>query len=148
METTVMVKEIQPSDGNRPHRLIDGNGTEYSTFKDPIIEPAKALVGAQAVVTYTEKQNGNFTNRYLEGITPATPEVAATNGAGTTYDADTTPNVSEQMMKTALLSPGLGALVDKGIITDFQQFKLALCDLATTACAWQPEVAKDKSIPF
>lgn len=49
----------------------DGNGKVYTTFVAGIGNAALQYEGGPAIVEFTEKQNGDFTNRYLESIKPA-----------------------------------------------------------------------------
>lgn len=51
------------------------DGREYSTLKGDVASAAEALVGQLATVEYSERQNGQFTNYSLEGISAA-PEGA------------------------------------------------------------------------
>lgn len=49
----------------------DGNGTEYTTFIAGRGNAALQYEGRSARIEWTEKQNGQYTNRYLEKIEPA-----------------------------------------------------------------------------
>lgn len=46
-------------------------GTKYVTFDAALGNSIPSFVGQQAEYDFTEKQNGQFTNRYLEAIRPA-----------------------------------------------------------------------------
>lgn len=70
-------------------KLIDANGVEYTTFKADIGNIAAGYAGKQASITYTEKQNGQYTNRYLDSIEPVKVDpVAARAPDGVNADWD------------------------------------------------------------
>jgi len=51
--------------------VIKSDGKEFTTFKRDLAASAKAMIGQQAKIDYTEKQNGEWTNRYLENVESA-----------------------------------------------------------------------------
>lgn len=79
---TVVVKELKTATVGTPpktlHKLIDGEGLEYATFKEAIIAPARELEGKSAVLNFTVKttikDGTTYTNRYLDKVDPAAEE--------------------------------------------------------------------------
>lgn len=83
METTqtridnVLVKNL--NDGRSVYRVMVGD-REYTTFKRDIAEAAKELIGYEAELGFQVKQNGNFTNYYLDSVLPVRPIHQTGNG--------------------------------------------------------------------
>ena len=73
-ELTAVVDDVRVKklSDDRQFYVIKSDGKEFSTFKRDLAASAKALIGQQAKIDYTEKQNGEWTNRYLENVESAT----------------------------------------------------------------------------
>jgi hypothetical protein len=54
---------------NRPGKIKFSDGIEVSTFNEALLAMANNGRGQLAEYVFTEKQNGRFTNRYLESLT-------------------------------------------------------------------------------
>ena len=96
MEATVLIKETEMKD-NGWFEITDGNGTKFSINSNgkngsELIDTARGLGGQTVKLTYTEKQNGKFTNRYVNSVEAVTEE-QSTNG---TYKSDPAKNRSIQ----------------------------------------------------
>lgn len=89
METTVQISEVESRSVNTSrgpsvvYNIKGGDGRSYSTFKADLGQKAAALRGQAATLGYTEKQNGKYTNYYLDSVEPAgdTFVAPAANGA-------------------------------------------------------------------
>ena len=57
-------------EGNKPYNIIDEKNTRFSTFNAELGEEAKKYIGKRGVVTFTVKQNGQYTNNYFEKFEP------------------------------------------------------------------------------
>lgn len=53
------------------HIFKDQQGNEYTTWKTEIANVAFGLLNQPVVVDFTEKQNGQYTNRVLDGVVGA-----------------------------------------------------------------------------
>jgi hypothetical protein len=79
LQTTAMIKEvtkrnIEPKSGAAPFTLFeieDSDGTKWTTKKQGLALEAHSLVGKMASIDGTIKENGQYKNYYLEGITEA-----------------------------------------------------------------------------
>ncbi len=78
------VKAFQTQSGNTRYVLVDENGNEYTTFKEPIARQAVAAEGRRARIAYHEQERNGFTNVYLDRVEPL-PEEDVEGGAD---DAD------------------------------------------------------------
>jgi hypothetical protein len=68
--TVAEVKAFKTQSGNTRFVLRDGEGREYTTFREQIARDAVASEGRRARITFHEQQRGNFTNVYLDGVEP------------------------------------------------------------------------------
>lgn len=72
---TVKIEAVYtPRPGSDWFDIKDSTGTRYSTRKREIADQAKALEGQVAILSFTERQNGQWTNRYLDAALPALPD--------------------------------------------------------------------------
>jgi len=73
MEKEVVVSKVdavRTRNGNTRYVLRDEAGNEYTTFKEAIAREALAAEGGRARIEYHEQQRGEFTNVYLDAVTP------------------------------------------------------------------------------
>jgi hypothetical protein len=96
-EATVTIAAVdarQTQSGNTRFVIRDGDGREYTTFRETIARDAIAAEGRRARVTYHEQQRGQFTNVYLDSVEPLADDA----------DAAATPDatVEEVAWKTAV----------------------------------------------
>lgn len=71
MERTVHVQEVEAfttRSGNTRYVLRADDGSEYTTFKEPIARQAVAAEGRQARIEFHEQQRDGFTNVYLDKV--------------------------------------------------------------------------------
>ena len=68
--TVAEVKALKTQSGNTRFVLRDGEGREYTTFREQIARDAVAAEGRKARITFHEQQRGNFTNVYLDAVEP------------------------------------------------------------------------------
>ena len=66
--TVASVDAKETRSGNTRYVLVDGDGNEYTTFREAIARAAKAAEGKHARVTYHEETRGRFRNVYLDGV--------------------------------------------------------------------------------
>jgi hypothetical protein len=64
------VKAFKTQSGNTRFVLCADDGSEYTTFKEPIAKQALAAEGKRAVIEFHEQQRNGFTNVYLDKVTP------------------------------------------------------------------------------
>jgi hypothetical protein len=62
------VKAFKTQSGNTRFVLVDGEGREYTTFREEIARTAVAAEGHRARITFHEQQRGRFTNVYLDSV--------------------------------------------------------------------------------
>ena len=70
-EAIVIVKSVEArktQSGKTLFVLTDGQGREYTTFKEPIAKQAIAAEGKRAQIQFHETQKGTFTNVYLDAV--------------------------------------------------------------------------------
>ena len=79
------VKAFKTRSGNTRFVLVDDQGNEYSTFKEPIAAKLPGLEGRRARIKYHEQERDGFTNVYLDAVEPLQD---AREGAGGPSDAD------------------------------------------------------------
>jgi hypothetical protein len=91
--TIADVRTFETRGGNLRYVVRDGDGDEYTTFRERIGEAAKALEGRRVRIEYHEEERGQYTNVYLDKVEPAPAE----DGGGS---ADTDP--SEAAWRTAV----------------------------------------------
>jgi hypothetical protein len=112
-------KAFKTKSGNTRYVLVDEQGKEYSTFKEPIAAKLPGLEGKRARITFHEQDRDGFTNVYLDDVVP----IEATSGAGEDDDAD------EIGWKTAidaapyLLSPEARNVPPRELFEKLQPFK-------------------------
>jgi hypothetical protein len=68
--TVAEVKAFKTQSGNTRFVLRDGEGREYTTFREQIARDAVAAEGRRARITFHEQQRNGFTNVYLDGVEP------------------------------------------------------------------------------
>jgi hypothetical protein len=72
-EKTVHVDEVKAfktQSGNTRFVLRADDGTEYTTFKEPIAKQALAAEGKRAKIAFHEQERNGFTNVYLDKVEP------------------------------------------------------------------------------
>jgi hypothetical protein len=70
-EATVTIAEVealQTQSGTTRFVVRDGDGREYTTFRERIARDALAAEGRRARITFHEQQRGRFTNVYLDSV--------------------------------------------------------------------------------
>jgi hypothetical protein len=88
-EATVTIAHVdarQTQSGNTRYVIRDGDGREYTTFRETIARDAIAAEGRRARVTYHEQQRGQFTNVYLDSVEPLADDVEAASGPDATVE--------------------------------------------------------------
>ena len=75
------VKAFQTKSGNVRYVLRDGDGNEYTTFREEIARSAVAAEGKRARIEFHEQQRGGFTNVYLDKVEPVEEEHEASASA-------------------------------------------------------------------
>jgi hypothetical protein len=66
--TVAEVKGFKTQSGNTRFVLRDGEGREYTTFREQIARDALAAEGRRARISFHEQQRGGFTNVYLDRV--------------------------------------------------------------------------------
>ena len=82
-EATVRVDEVKAlrtQSGKTRFVLVDENGNEYTTFKEPIARDALAAEGRRARIEYHEQERNGFHNVYLDRVEPLEEPSAAAEG--------------------------------------------------------------------
>jgi hypothetical protein len=64
------VRTFETSGGNTRFVMRDGDGKEYTTFREAIGEAAKRAEGRRARIEFHENQRGQYTNVYLDKVEP------------------------------------------------------------------------------
>jgi hypothetical protein len=80
------VKAFKTKSGNTRFVLKDGEGNEYTTFREGIARQALAAEGGRARIEYHEEQRDGYRNIYLDGVEPL--EDQETSGADLSRDAE------------------------------------------------------------
>jgi hypothetical protein len=62
------VKAFKTQSGNTRFVLRADDGTEYTTFKEPIAKQALAAEGKRARIGFHEQERNGFTNVYLDRV--------------------------------------------------------------------------------
>jgi hypothetical protein len=78
-ERTVRVDEVKAfktQSGNTRFVLRADDGSEYTTFKEPIAKQAIAAEGKQARIEFHEQERNGFTNVYLDRVETVEPDDA------------------------------------------------------------------------
>jgi hypothetical protein len=89
------VKAFKTQSGNTRFVLRADDGTEYTTFKEPIARQAIAAEGKRARIEFHEQQRNGFTNVYLDKVELLEDE----SGGG---DGDGAKSADEVAWKTAV----------------------------------------------
>jgi len=77
MDAVVRIAEVQAVEtrsGTIRFVVKDGDGNEYTTFRESIGQRAQQLEGKRARIEYHEQQRGQYTNVYLDKVEPAPEE--------------------------------------------------------------------------
>jgi hypothetical protein len=80
MDATIQVQSVRTFEtrsGSTRYVVADGDGKEYTTFREHIGNAALGLEGKRARIEYHEEKRGNFDNVYLDKIEPAPEEPGA-----------------------------------------------------------------------
>jgi hypothetical protein len=83
MEAVVTIAEVEPvktRSGTIRYAVRDGDGNEYTTFRESIGERAQQLQGQRVRIEYHEQQRGAYTNVYLDKVEPAPQEAGGAGG--------------------------------------------------------------------
>ena len=78
------VKAFKTKSGNTRVVLKDGEGNEYTTFREGIARQALAAEGARARIECHEEQRNGYTNVYLDKVEPLEYD----EGGGSDADRD------------------------------------------------------------
>ena len=70
------VREFETKSGNVRFVVRDGDGNEYTTFREAIGTAAKRAEGKRARIEYHENQRGQYTNVYLDKVEPVPDDEA------------------------------------------------------------------------
>ena len=62
------VKGLRTKSGKTRFVLRDGEGREYTTFRESIARDALAAEGRRARITFHEEERGEYTNVYLDSV--------------------------------------------------------------------------------
>ncbi len=74
MDKTVTIQDVRTFEtrgGSVRYVVRDGDGDEYTTFRERIGEAAKALEGRRVRIEYHEEERGQYKNVYLDKVEPA-----------------------------------------------------------------------------
>jgi hypothetical protein len=63
------VKALKTRSGNTRFVLVDEDGNEYTTFKEPAAAKLPGLEGRRARIDFHEQERNGFTNVYLDDVT-------------------------------------------------------------------------------
>jgi hypothetical protein len=80
MEAVVTIDSVRTFEtrgGNVRYVIRDGEGKEYTTFREAIGKHATELEGRRVSIAYHEEERGRFTNVYLDKVEPAPAEAQA-----------------------------------------------------------------------
>jgi hypothetical protein len=75
------VKARQTRSGNTRYVLVDEDGNEYSTFREPIARKAVEAEGGRARIRFHEEERNGYTNVYLDAVEPLEEEEPASGDA-------------------------------------------------------------------
>ena len=90
------VKAFKTSSGNTRFVLRDGEGREYTTFREEVARSALEAEGRRARVRFHEQQRGRYTNVYLDAVDVLDDDGAREHGR------DAAEPVDEVAWKTAI----------------------------------------------
>jgi hypothetical protein len=82
------VEQVETRSGNTRWVVRDGDGNEYSTFREHIGEQAEKAQGGRAHIEFHEERRGSFRNVYLDAIRPVTDAAASGSEGGSDSDPD------------------------------------------------------------
>lgn len=68
--TIAEVEAVKTRSGTIRYVVRDGDGNEYTTFRESIGQRAQELEGKRARIEYHEQQRGQYTNVYLDKVEP------------------------------------------------------------------------------
>src|SRR5215213_6088612 len=71
------VEAVKTKSGTIRFVVRDGDGNEYTTFRESIGERAQQLEGKRVRIEYHEQQRGQYTNVYLDKVEPAPDDAGA-----------------------------------------------------------------------
>lgn len=101
MGNIVKIREVKGPNGNGWFSVIDGNDVEYTTKKKDLADKALSLAGQNAEIEFTLKENGQYTNRYLDKVQPA---AAPPSGGGSGPSQETVGRMARfSAMNTAAI---------------------------------------------
>ena len=83
MEALTTIEDVRTFDtrgGNTRYVVRDGDGNEYTTFRETIGDKAAELEGQRVRIEYHEEQRGRYTNVYLDKVEPAPADDQASSG--------------------------------------------------------------------
>lgn len=140
---TAVIEDVtakQTSTGKTMYSVVI-DGKKITTFDLPVAEKAKALKGQKATVEFVEKQNGEFLNRNVTGITGAAPVAAA-------FTVE--PGKDEQIARAVALKAAVDFQGGKGSVLDVKLAADEFLAWLQGAPVGQPAAAVDESdgIPF
>ena len=75
------VTDVETRGGNVRYVVRDGDGNEYTTFREQIGKRARDLEGQTARIEFHEEQRGRYTNVYLDKVEPAPQDDDAAGGS-------------------------------------------------------------------
>jgi hypothetical protein len=68
------VKAFETRSGNTRYVLVDGDGNEYTTFREAIARKAVEAEGRRARIRFHEAERNGFRNVYLDAVEPLAEE--------------------------------------------------------------------------
>jgi len=68
------VKAHETRSGNTRCVLVDEDGNEYTTFREPIARKAVEAEGGRARIRFHQEERNGFTNVYLDAVEPLEDE--------------------------------------------------------------------------
>jgi hypothetical protein len=68
------VKALETRSGNTRYVLVDGDGNEYTTFREAIARQAVEAEGRRARIRFHEAERNGFRNVYLDAVEPLAEE--------------------------------------------------------------------------
>jgi hypothetical protein len=64
------VKAFETRSGNTRYVLVDGDGNEYTTFREAIARKAVEAEGRRSRIRFHEEERNGFRNVYLDAVEP------------------------------------------------------------------------------
>lgn len=96
------------------HEFVDVNGLEFATSKTPIANQIYAALNSPIGIEYDEKQNGQYTNRYITNVLGA--------GAPAAGAAPTSAPAAPAQAAAPAAKPKLISDDEKQVLIMFQSF--------------------------